>query len=415
MTNTTLTESTSQSLPAGALPTPNGRILESCDPGLAGVAEKVIAGERLDLDDGIALIESDDMFTLARLADIVRRRHHGDEVYFNHNRHINHTNICRIKCKFCAFSRTSETQDGAYLFDHKQMVDQALEAAEMGVNEVHIVGGEHPDLTYEWHLDMLRELREAVPQIHLKCFTASEIRHLGRLGGGLSDTKVIQDLVDAGLGSMPGGGAEVFSQRVRDLVCKGKDTAEEWLDVHRAAHKVGVKTNCTMLYGHVETLEERVDHLIRLRELQDESLARQEAVANGAELPEENRTGELGAFQCFIPLAFHPENTVFARRGWAFTAGTDDLKMVAVSRLMLDNVPNIKAYWIMISPELAQVALHYGANDLDGTVMVERIVHMAGARTHQETQQNRLITLIKGAGRIAVERDTVYNELRRYE
>jgi aminodeoxyfutalosine synthase len=239
---------------------------------------------------------------------------------------------------------------------------------------------------------------------------------LGRLGGGLSDTQVLQDLVEAGLGSMPGGGAEVFSQRVRDLVCRGKDTAEEWLEVHRRAHEVGLKTNCTMLYGHVETLEERVDHLIRLRDLQDESLARQAAFAAGEiELPEQNRTGELGAFQCFIPLAFHPENTVFARRGWAFTAGSDDLRMVAVSRLMLDNIPNVKAYWIMISPELAQVALHFGANDVDGTVMVERIVHMAGAKTQQETQQDKLVTLIQGAGRIPVERDTVYNELRRWE
>jgi aminodeoxyfutalosine synthase len=177
---------------------------------------------------------------------------------------------------------------------------------------------------------------------------------------------------------------------------------------------VGLKTNCTMLYGHVETLEERIDHLIQLRELQDESLALRQRVADGEALPEENRTGEIGAFQCFIPLAFHPENTVFARRGWAFTAGSDDLKMVAVSRLMLDNVPNIKAYWIMISPELAQIALHMGANDVDGTVMVERIVHMAGASTEQETQKQRLIDLIRGAGRIPVERDTLYNEVRRY-
>ena len=387
---------------------------KATDPALIDIAEKVYAGERLSFDDGLTAIESTDLHTLGQLADVVRRRHHGDEVYFNHNRHINHTNICRIKCKFCAFSRTSETLEGAYLFDHQQMIDQALEAAELGVTEIHIVGGEHPDLTYEWHLDMIRKLREAVPQVHLKCFTASEIRHLGRLAGGKSDTEVLQDLVDAGLGSMPGGGAEVFSQRVRDLICKGKDTAEEWLEVHRRAHQVGIKTNCTMLYGHVETLEERIDHLVRLRALQDESLAGLAGHAAGAALPEINRTGELGSFQCFIPLAFHPENTIFAKRGWAFTAGTDDLRMVAISRLMLDNIPNIKAYWIMMSPELAQVALHYGANDLDGTVMVERIVHMAGAKTHQQTQTNRLIQLIRGAGRVPVERDTTYNEIRRY-
>ena len=281
--------------------------------------------------------------------------------------------------------------------------------------ELHIVGGENADLSYEWHIDMIRKLHEAVPEVHLKCFTASEIRHFGRLAGGKSDTEVIQDLVAAGLGSMPGGGAEVFDQRVRDLICRGKDTAEEWLEVHRRAHQVGIKTNCTMLYGHVETLEERIDHLVRLRELQDESLAAQAAFAAGGSLPEINRTGDLGAFQCFIPLAFHPENTIFARRGWAFTAGSEDLRMVAISRLMLDNIPNIKAYWVMISPELAQVALHYGANDVDGTVMVERIVHMAGAKTQQETQQQRLVDLIRGADRIPVERDTLYNEIRRFE
>lgn len=388
---------------------------DGTDPDLHVIAEKVAAGERLDLDDGLTLIETDDLVGLGRLADAARSRQHGDEVWFNHNRHINHTNICRIKCRFCAFSRTSAAQDGAYLFDHDSMVAQAREAAALGVSEIHIVGGEHPDLTYEWHLEMLRRLHAAVPSVHLKCFTASEIRHFGRLGGGLSDTQVITDLVAAGLGSMPGGGAEVFSQRVRDLVCKGKDTAEEWLAVHRAAHRVGVMTNCTMLYGHVESLEERVDHLLRLRALQDESLALVASVAGDAPLPAENVTGQVGRFQCFIPLAFHPENTVFARRGWAFTAGSDDLRMIAVSRLMLDNVSNIKAYWAMISPELAQVALHYGANDMDGTIMVERVAHMAGARTQQETQQQRLIDLIRGAGRIAVERDTLYNEITRWQ
>jgi len=385
------------------------------DDALLPLVEPVLAGERLGFEDGLTLIESTDLLTVGRLADLRRRTLHGDEVFFNHNRHINHTNICRIKCRFCAFSRTQETHDGAYAFSHDEMVEQALEAAKLGVTEIHVVGGEHPDITYEWYIELVRRMHEAVPHIHLKMWTASEIRHLGRLGGGLSDTQVLQDLADAGLGSMPGGGAEVFSQRVRDLVCRGKDTAEEWLEVHRRAHEVGFRTNCTMLYGHVETLEERIDHLVRLRELQDESLETQRRWQESGELPAINRTGEVGAFQCFIPLAFHPENTVFARRGWAFTAGSDDLRMVAVSRLMLDNIPNVKAYWIMISPELAQVALHFGANDVDGTVMVERIVHMAGAKTQQETQQEKLVELIRGAGRIPVERDTVYNELRRWE
>lgn len=385
------------------------------DDALLPLIEPVLAGERLSFDDGVTLIESPDLLTVGRLADIRRRALHGDEVFFNHNRHINHTNICRIKCRFCAFSRTQATMDGAYAFSHDEMVEQALEASALGVTEIHVVGGEHPDITYEWYIELVRKMHQAVPHIHLKMWTASEIRHLGRLGGGLSDTQVLQDLVDAGLGSMPGGGAEVFSQRVRDLVCRGKDTAEEWLEVHRRAHEVGIKTNCTMLYGHVETLEERIDHLDRLRKLQDESLATRAKFEATGELPAINTTGEVGAFQCLIPLAFHPENTVFARRGWAFTSGSDDLRMVAVSRLMLDNVPNIKAYWIMISPELAQVALNFGANDIDGTVMVERIVHMAGAKTQQETQQQKLVDIIRGAGRIPVERDTVYNELNRWD
>lgn len=391
------------------------RLPASTDPALKAIAGKVAAQERLTFDDGLTLIESDDMFTLGRLANVVRSRFHGSDVFFNHNRHINHTNICRIKCKFCAFSRTNPDMDDAYQFSHDDMVRQAREAADLGVSEIHIVGGEREDLTYEWHIEMIERLATEVPEVHLKCFTASEIRHLGRLAGGKSDTEVIQDLVEAGLGSMPGGGAEVFSQRVRDLVCKGKDTAEEWLEVHRRAHEVGIRTNSTMLYGHVETLEERIDHLMQLRELQDESLENIRALEAGeTTLPAANRTGELGRFQCFIPLAFHPENTIFAKRGWQSTTGMDDLKMVAVSRLMLDNIETIKAYWIMISPELAQIALHYGANDVDGTVMVERIVHMAGAKTAQETQKDRLIELIRSADRTPVERDTVYNEIARY-
>lgn len=385
------------------------------DDALIPLIEPVLEGERLTFDDGLTLIETTDLMSVGRLADLRRRTLHGDEVYFNHNRHINHTNICRIKCRFCAFSRTQADMDGAYAYSHDEMVQQVLEASELGVTEIHVVGGEHPDLTYEWHIDLVRKMHDAAPHINLKMWTASEIRHMGRLGGGLTDTQVLQDLARAGLSSMPGGGAEVFSQRVRDLVCRGKDTGDEWIEVHRRAHQVGFKTNCTMLYGHVETLEERIDHLVRLRDLQDESLKTQAIWKETGELPENNVRGEVGAFQCFIPLAFHPENTVFARRGWSFTSGSDDLRMVAVSRLMLDNIPNIKAYWIMISPELAQIALHFGANDVDGTVMVERIVHMAGAKTQQQTQQETLVGLIRGAGRVPIERDTLYNELRRWE
>ena len=359
---------------------------------LAPIREKVIAGERLDLDDGIALLECDDVVALGELADSSRRLRGGtDEVFFVNNLYLNHTNVCRVKCKFCAFARTGR-QEGAYTWDIPDLVAHAVEVHEReGYSEIHMVGGEHPHIGYDYYPGVTRALHEALPDVHLKLFTASEIHHMTKLSG-LTHAQVLADLKDAGLGSLPGGGAEVFADRVRKLIAPGKEHPDNWVATHRAAHGMGIPTHCTMLYGHVETYEERIDHLLRLRALQDET----------------------GGFLAFIPLPFHPENTVFERRGWRFSTGYDDLRMIAVSRLMLDNIPNVKAYWIMISTPLAQVALHFGANDIQGTVMEEQIAHAAGAVTPQEEKVRSLVSLIREAGRVPVQRDTLYNTVRTF-
>jgi aminodeoxyfutalosine synthase len=357
------------------------------------VREKVLAGERLDLDDGVALLECDDLLALGELADSARRmRGGGDEVYFVNNLYLNQTNVCRVKCKFCAFARTRH-QDGAYTWDIGELTEHAVRHhSSEPFSEIHMVGGESPYLEFSYYTDLLRSLRAALPDVHLKCYTASEIHHMTTLSG-LTHTEVLRELKDAGLGSLPGGGAEVFADRVRRIVAPGKESPEIWLHVHREAHAMGIPTHCTMLYNHVETYEERVDHLLRLRALQDDT----------------------GGFLAFVPLPFHPENTVFERRGWSFTTGHDDLKMQAVSRLMLDNVEHIKAYWIMISTPLAQVALHFGADDIQGTVVEETIAHAAGATTPTEEKVASLVRVIREAGRVPVQRDTLYNVVRRFD
>ena len=360
---------------------------------LEEVRDKVEAGERLDFEDGLALMETDDVLGLGELADVARReRGGGDEVYFVQNLYLNHTNVCRVKCKFCAFAMTSK-QESAYLSSVEELVADAVRQRELTrFTEIHMVGGEHPHLDFSYYVELTRGLHEALPDVHLKLFTASEIHHMTTLSG-LSHEQVLVALRDAGLGSLPGGGAEVFAERVRRLVAPGKEHPEIWLETHRTAHRLGIPTHCTMLYGHVETYEERVDHLLRLRDLQDET----------------------GGFLAFIPLAFHPENTVFERRGWKHTTGADDLKMIAVSRLLLDNIAHVKAYWIMMGMPMAQVALHFGANDVQGTVVREEIFHAAGARTETEQKVDELVRQIRSAGRIPVQRDTLYNELRRWD
>ena len=360
---------------------------------LEAVRGKLEAGTRLDFEDGLALMESDDLLELGELADTARRRRGGtDDVYFVQNLYLNHTNICRVKCKFCAFARTAKQED-SYLWSVDELVEDAVEQrGRTGFTEIHMVGGEHPHLDFSYYVDLVRSLKEALPDVHLKLFTASEIHHMTKLSG-LTHEEVLVELKGAGLGSLPGGGAEVFSERVRRLVAPGKEHPDFWFHTHRSAHALGIPTHATILYGHVETYEERVDHLLRLRDLQDET----------------------GGFLAFIPLAFHPENTVFERRGWTFTAGSDDLKMIAVSRLLLDNIPHIKAYWIMMGLPLTQVALHFGANDVQGTVVREEIFHAAGAETETEQKVEELVRAIRAAGRVPVQRDTLYSELRRWE
>ncbi len=356
------------------------------------IREKVEANERLDFEDGLALLESDDLLAVGELADLARRQRGGDDrAYFVQNLYLNQTNVCRVKCKFCAFAVTQK-QEGAYTHTPEELVEDALQQRELsGFTEIHMVGGESPHVAFGYYVEIVRQLHEAMPDVHLKLFTGSEIHHMSKLAG-LSHEQVLVELRDAGLGSLPGGGAEVFADRVRRLVAPGKEHPDEWFDVHRTAHGLGIPTHCTMLYGHVETYEERVDHWLRLRELQDET----------------------GGFLAFVPLAFHPENTVFERRGWTHTAGSDDLKMVAVSRLMLDNVAHIKAYWIMMGLPLAQVALHFGADDVQGTVVREEIFHAAGAKTETEQKIGELVRFVRDAGRVPVQRDTLYNEVRRW-
>ena len=360
---------------------------------LDSIRDKVLANVRLDLEDGLTLMESDDVLALGELADLARRRRGGtDDVYFVQNLYLNQTNVCRVKCKFCAFARTQK-QDGAYTTTAEELVEDALRQRELtGFTEIHMVNGESPHVTFDFYLDTVRALHEAMPDVHLKLYTASEIHHMTKLSG-LTHEEVLVELKQAGLGSLPGGGAEIFADRVRRLVAPGKEHPDFWFLTHDTAHRLGIPTHCTMLYGHVETYEERVDHLLRLRDQQDRT----------------------GGFLAFVPLAFHPENTVFERRGFTFTPGIEDLKTIAVSRLLLDNIPNIKAYWIMMGMPLAAVALHFGANDVQGTVVREEIFHAAGAQTETEQKVEELVRYVTEAGRTPVQRDTLYNEVRRWQ
>jgi aminodeoxyfutalosine synthase len=366
-------------------------VLQELDT-LAPIREKVEAGERLDFEDGLTLMETDDLLALGELADLARRRRGGnDEVYFVQNLYLNQTNVCRVKCKFCAFAKTRKQED-AYTISADELVEDAVQQYELAkFTEIHCVNGENPHVDLEFYADVLRKLKSALPDVHLKFYTASEIHHMSKLEG-CSHEEVLRVLKDAGLGSLPGGGAEIFAPRVRQLIAPGKEPADDWFDVHDHAHRMGIPTHCTLLYGHVETYEERIDHMLRLRAQQDAT----------------------GGFLAFVPLAFHPENTVFERRGFRHTTGADDLKMIAVGRLMLDNVPNIKAYWIMMGLPMAQLALHFGANDVQGTVVREKIFQAAGATSGTEQKIPELVRFIKEAGRIPIQRDTLYNELRRW-
>ena len=351
--------------------------------GLGLILEKVKAEERLSYEEGRQLYNSNDILALGYLANIVRNRLNGDNTYFIYNQHINYSNICTNLCKFCAFGREKDS-DLAYEMSVEEVKQKVRDRLDEPITEVHMVGGIHPDLPFEYYLELLRGIKEVRPELHIQAFTCVEIAHLA----GLADKSVADTLtllMDAGLGSLPGGGAEVFSPRIRELTCEKKLSGNEWLDISKIAHRQGLNTNATMLYGHIETIDERLEHLQALREAQDETKG----------------------FLAFIPLSFHPKNT--AMSDLSRTTGIDDLKNIAVARLFLDNFPHIKAYWVMIGPQMAQIALSFGADDMDGTVKEEVITHMAGAETDQTIGSNTLVRLIKEAGRIPVQRDTLYN------
>lgn len=357
------------------------------DARLETVKDKVLAGQRLSFEDGVALFKSHDLLAVGHLANVVRERMHGDAGYFVWNTHINHTNVCAATCDFCAFA-AKKGEPRAYTMGLPEIVANVA-ALPKAVREVHIVGGLHPDLPWAYFIDMMKGIKDARPDIHIKAFTAVEVFFFHRLYR-MSVAQVLKELKEAGLDSMPGGGAEIFAGETRDKIIKGKADADQWLDVMREAHRQGIPTNATMLYGHIESVEDRVDHLMRIRTLQDET----------------------GGFVTFIPLAFQPWEA--PAMSLPETTGFDDLKTIAVSRLMLDNVPHIKSYWIMIGPRLAQVGLSFGADDIDGTVTEEKIAHDAGAPTAQAMTVHELVRLIREAGRRPVERDTVFHVVKEW-
>ncbi|ADU67135.1 Radical SAM domain protein [Desulfurispirillum indicum S5] len=351
--------------------------------GMEKIAHKVLAGERLGMAEAVELYDSHNLLGLGRMADILNQRKSGGRVYFNQNRHINHTNVCVNRCRFCAFGKDASEHD-AYTMSLEKVLEAAAKAPST-VTEFHIVGGLHPDLPFSYYTQMLSALKKSYPHVHLKAFTAVEIDYFASLTG-LRVEEVLEELIDAGLGSMPGGGAEIFAEEVRQRICPEKISGQRWLDIHETAHRLGIHTNATLLYGHVESSADRIDHLERLRRLQDRT----------------------GMFQAFIPLAFHSENTDIVKQG---TTGVDDLKTLAMARIYLDNFDHIKAYWIMLGEGIAQISLSFGVNDLDGTVVEEKITHAAGAKTSEAMEKDHLIHLIRSAGKIPTERTTLYEIL----
>jgi aminodeoxyfutalosine synthase len=374
---------------ATSIPAANRHAFESDDPRLKPIAAKVLARERLSFDDAVTLYRSPDILALGWLANHVRERMHGNLTYFNVNRHINPTNVCVAACRLCAFGRKKDAP-GAYTMALEEAFEAAASGYSEAVTEFHIVGGLHPDLPFQYYLDLISGLKERFPQVHLKALTMVEIAFLAKRAK-LSIEETLRQLKSAGLDSLPGGGAEIFHERVRRVICDHKIDGDQWLDTARTAHQIGLKSNATMLYGHVENEEDRADHLVRLRELQDET----------------------HGFQTFIPLAFHPVNTPLQHL--FTTTGMLDLKQIAIGRLVLDNFPHVKAYWQMLGAKIAQIGLRFGADDIDGTVVEEKIYHDAGATTPQGLRRSELERLIREAGREPVERDTMYRPVTRTE
>ncbi len=358
-------------------------------PSLEPICAKVLASERLNADDALALYRTGDILAVGWMANYVRERMHGDNTYFNVNRHINPTNVCVAACRLCAFGRKKDAP-GAYTMALEEAFETAASGYSEAVTEFHIVGGLHPDLPFQYFLDLCSGLKQRFPQVHLKAFTMVEIAYLSKRAK-LSIHETLEQLKASGVDSLPGGGAEIFADRVRHIICDHKIDGDQWLETARLAHQIGLKSNATMLYGHIENDEDRVDHLLKLRALQDET----------------------GGFQTFIPLAFHPDNTPLQHL--PKTTGMLDIKQIAVSRLVLDNFPHIKSYWQMMTAKIAQISLRFGADDMDGTVIEEKIYHDAGATTPQGMRREELERLIRAAGRIPIERDTLYRPVTRTE
>ena len=359
------------------------------DPRLEAIAERVAGGERLSAEDALVLYRTGDILAVGWLANSVRERMHGDRTYFNVNRHINPTNVCVAACRLCAFGKKKDAP-GAYTMALEEAFQTAASGYTEAVTEFHIVGGLHPDLPFQYFLDLVSGLKQRFPQVHLKAFTMVEVAYLAKRAK-LTIRQTLEQLKAAGVDSLPGGGAEIFADRVRHIICDHKIDGDDWLECARTAHQIGLKSNATMLYGHVENDADRVDHLLKLRALQDDT----------------------GGFQTFIPLAFHPDNTPLQHL--PRTTGMLDIKQIAVSRLVLDNFPHVKAYWQMMTPKIAQISLRFGADDLDGTVTEEKIYHDAGASTPQGLRRQELIRLIREAGREPIERDTLYRPVTRTE
>ena len=366
--------------------------LPIADKRLEGIAEKVVEGERLSFDEGMILYGTHDFPTVARLADQVRRRKVGDKAYFVHSLRLSQTNICYVGCTFCGFQRKFG-EEGAWDWELEDVWEFIDKHYHPNLTEIHISSGHHPNRPWQYYLDLTAGLTERYPGVQVKAWTAAEIHHFTKITRPRKTYReVLVELKQAGLVALPGGGAEIFAEAVRTKIARAKVKAEEWLEIHRIAHELGLKTNATMLYGHVESYEDRLDHMIRLRQLEDET----------------------PGFLSFIPLAFQPDNNVLAKeiQRFEFTTGLDDLRNLAVSRLMLDNFPHIKGYWIMITPELTQVALSAGVSDIDGTIKEERIAHASGAVTDYGLSEDQLVSLIREAGRMPVRRDALYNELK---
>ena len=367
-------------------------MIKTRDPALVPIVAKVVSGQRLTFEEGMALFDTPDVNALMRLANLVRERQHGDKTYFVHSMRLEFTNICYVGCTFCAFA-AHKGEERAWDYDADAVVEHVRAKYEPGLTELHMSSGHHPNRPWSFYPEMVSKLKAAFPELQVKAFTAAEIEHLSKISKKPT-LEVLRELQAAGLSAMPGGGAEIFADRVRKQVAKNKVKAEKWIQIHREAHSIGMRTNATMLYGHIETLEERLDHMDRLRTLQDET----------------------GGFHAFIPLAFQPMgNTLAQNLGKTdYTTGLDDLRNLAVARIYLDNFPHIKGYWVMIGSELTQVSLDWGVSDVDGTIVDEHIAHAAGATSPLGLSKDRMIKMIQQAGRLPVLRDAYYNELEVY-